>query len=201
MTKLKFLIDAGHGGTLIDKGYVTPGKRSPHGARGVIYEGVSNRAFAYDLAYRLALAGRDVEVISDSTADTALSTRVKRVNDKPGPPSQYLLISIHSNAHRGEFGPHGGSEIWTSVGETRSDEYADKIAEALKVSYPDIRWRHSSCGRLSKEHNFTMVRATNCPAVLLEILFMDGRDDYDRLTDPDWRSGFISTLTDILLSL
>lgn len=198
---LKFLIDAGHGGTTIEKGYVTPGKRSPAGKHGIIYEGVSNRAFAYDLAYRLSLAGRQVEVISDGTQDTSLSTRVRRANGMPGSAKDYLLISIHSNAHLGTFGQHGGFEIFTSVGETQSDVYAEAIGEKLKAAYPDLRWRHGHAGKLTKEHNWTVIKGTSCPAILMEIGFMDGIGDYYRLTNHEWRNGFNTTLTQILLDL
>lgn len=198
-----FLIDPGHGGTDIPNGYRTPGKRSPLGQRGVLFEGMSNRAFAHDIALYLSLAGRKVEIVADETQDTPLRQRVQRVAAICGNrPNDYLLLSIHSNALRGEWGNHGGMEIWTSVGETKSDVYAKAIAQDLKAAFhPDTPWRMGVAGQYDKEHNFTMIASTPCPAVLLEVLFMDGIRDYERLTDPNWRMTFTQVLVSSLLKL
>jgi N-acetylmuramoyl-L-alanine amidase len=196
---MKILIDAGHGGYDIHAGYVTPGKRSHAGEKGTIFEGVSNRAFAHDLCYQLTLRGVDAEVLSPPTVDTPLAARVREINAKVNDdPSKYLLLSIHSNALAGVEGDHGGFEMFTTEGETLSDQYAHKIGSYLAPRYPTIPWRRGLKGKYDKEKDWYIIKYTRCPAILLELLFMDGRQDYEKLTNPQWRTQLITILADSL---
>lgn len=199
-----FILDAGHGGTTISNGYVTPGKRSPEASRGQIFEGMSNRAFVNDLAYQLTLQGRKVQIVSESWHDSGLSFRAKLATQAAKSDPNCIFISLHSNAASSKFSNVTGLEIWTTVGETISDPIAEKIAKGLQSSYSDIKWRRHQPKEEDKEKNWTVIYETekgNIPAVLLEVLFMDGNHDYIKLTDPIWRATFIMELTKVLCSL
>ena len=196
---MKILLDPGHGAYDIHKGYTTPGKRSPRGAKGIIYEGMSNRAFAFNVAYMLTLEDIDVEVINASTNDVPVEQRAMQVNKIIGTnkASEYLLISVHSNAAPtspvNTFTNATGLEIYTATtASARTTSIATKMAQSLKASLPEIVWRNGLAGSLVKQQNFTIIKKTRCPAVLLEILFMNGTQDYTLLASPQWRAQFES---------
>lgn len=189
---MKILIDVGHGG-INTNGYTTASKRSPHGFRGTIFEGVSNRAFAFNIAYRLSLLGVPVEVVNADTPDIALHTRCQRINKIVGSdPKGHLLISLHSNAAPtptgGVFTNATGMEIFAHTNaKPDTIEIAEHIAKSLIADLPDVVWRYGGNGIFHKTANFQILRKTVCPAVLLEVLFMNGIQDYERLTNPDYR--------------
>lgn len=190
MKTKKILIDPGHSGMSVEKGYTTPGKRSPKGNDGIIYEGASNRAFAFNLCYRLSLLGIPVEVVNADTRDISLSQRVINVNNiVSAAPSDYLLISVHSNAvaNPPAFVSATGMEIFTSVNAPENTTtIASTIATSLIADLPMVVWRRGDKNALFKRRNFNIL-LTKCPAVLLEILFMDGVSDYGLLTSPEFR--------------
>lgn len=195
---MRIALNAGHGGTTLKNGYLTPGKRGPLGKWGQIFEGVSNRAFVNDLAFQLTLLGHQVEIISHSNLDNSLGSRGRRAAEiKPD-----LLLDIHSNAmSEKEFGNYTGFEIFTTEGETSSDRFAKHIAKGLKTEYPHVRWRMGPGGEHDKEKNYTviyMAEQAGVQAVLLEILFMDGIQDYEMLTDPVWRTNLMSHLAKLI---
>lgn len=176
----RILIDHGHGG-LIDGKYVTPGKRGEHEGR-IIYEGVLNRAQAHLLNYQLSLFGIPSEIIAPENEDTSLKARVMRVNKIVSKkPDEFLLISIHSNAFSNPKAR--GWEIWTSIGETMSDELAPIFLKHFQSSFPEVPIRTSISG-VDKDGNFRVVTSTLCPAVLTEDLFMSSPDDFQILSDP-----------------
>jgi len=176
----RILIDHGHGG-LIDGKYVTPGKRGEHEGR-TIYEGVLNRAQAHLLNYQLSLFGIPSEIIAPENEDTSLKARVMRVNKIVSKkPDEFLLISIHSNAFSNPKAR--GWEIWTSIGETMSDELAPIFLKHFQGSFPEVPIRTGISG-VDKDGNFRVVTSTLCPAVLTEDLFMTSPDDFQILSDP-----------------
>lgn len=206
MDKLKFILDAGHGGATLAAGYVTPGKRSPDGVNGIIYEGLSNRAFVHDIAFQLALRGRDVEIVSDTAKDVSLGIRAFRAN-QAAQGKECLFVSFHSNAAIGVFGPYTGFEIFTYLGEDESDRYAELIGNLLSAKYQGIKWRKESRGGndgpMDKDKDLGVLRNLDkgVPGVLFECLFMDGSEDYMKLTDPIWRANFVTNFVEVLCAL
>ncbi len=175
------LIDHGHGG-LVDGKYVTPGKRATHEKK-TLYEGVLNRAQAHLLNYMLSLEGIPSEIVAPENEDISLRGRVMRVNKIVSKkPENYLLISIHSNAFDKSKKPRGW-EIWTSVGETASDQYAILFYDHFVNTFPEVPIRKSISG-IDKDGKFRIVTSTRCPALLTEDLFMTNPDDFKILTDP-----------------
>lgn len=177
MSKLRVILDAGHGGINPTTGqYVTSGKRSLKPVDGAVYyEGVGNRVFAQVWAKVLEAAGYDVQYTVDPTEwkDIPLSTRARRVNElhaqKPS-----VLVSIHSNAAHSNLA--SGHEVFTSPGITVSDTLAKYWVQEFEKGFPtkyfDIRMRKDMRdGFPDKEAAFTMLTRTNCPAILIELLF------------------------------
>ncbi len=110
------LLDNGHGG-LINGVYQTKGKLKNWGNEGTIYEGEFNRAIVNGIIQELTKLNIHYVNITPEYRDVTLETRVKRANrfDK----EKSFLLSIHSNAGGGN-----GSEIFTSFGNTISDQIA-----------------------------------------------------------------------------
>ena len=203
---MKILLDVGHGG-IRTSGYTTAGKRSPNGFRGTIFEGVSNRAFAFNIAYRLSLAGVQVEVINANNEDEALPTRRNRIKAITTiNPKSFLLVSIHSNAAPtptdSQFTNATGMEIYTHTNaKPDTVEIAEHIGKSLIADLPEVVWRHGNNNAINKTANFYILNRIACPAVLLEVLFMNGVQDYDRLTDPDYRLRLETAIVNALLKI
>ena len=169
---MRVLIDNGHG---ID----TPGKRSPDGR---FREYLWNRWIAADVVAALLADGFDASLLVPETNDIALSTRVRRANKactEVGA-GNVLLVSIHANA-AGDGSRWMNAQGWsayTSPGKTKADAAAEAFYDAFEAAFPDRRIRKDmSDGDRDWEANFTLLKNTRCPAVLLENFFYDNRDE------------------------
>jgi N-acetylmuramoyl-L-alanine amidase len=177
MSKNTYILDPGHGGiNPTTKQYVTPGKRSPKLNDGSVYfEGVGNRQVSKRVADKLKPLGIKFAytVTPDEWQDVSLPTRVARANALHAK-TPCVLISIHSNAagdgknwHAGE-----GYEVFTSHGQTKSDEYATIWFDEMRKEFPTMKGRSDMRdGDVDKEANYTMITSTRCPAFLIEMAF------------------------------
>lgn len=175
------LIDPGHGG-LIEGEYQTAGKRATIDDM-TLYEGVLNRAQAHLLNYMLSLEGIKSEVIVPENEDVSLKARAMRMNKiaKQYDPGAVLGLCIHSNAFHSPRAK--GWEVWTSFGQTDADDYAQVFYESFVNEFGPENIRMGVNG-VDKDGPFYMCRATNCPVVYIEDLFMTNPDDFKILTDP-----------------
>lgn len=178
------VLDNGHGG-VIGGEYQTPGKRSPDELGMVMYEGMFNRWVVNRVIEEIGRLGIPYYHASPELEDTSLEERVLRINrfhGKHGDRGVYLL-SVHANAGGGE-----GMEVFTSKGQTLSDTLAEMLLDSMKGVMPDYKFREDrSDGDGDKEANFFLLRKTSCPAMLLEVAFMDTERDYARL----WSEEFL----------
>lgn len=166
------LIDNGHG---ID----TAGKRSPDGK---FREYLWNRQVADLVVSRLLVLGVDVRRVVPETNDVALSTRVRRVNKvcTAEGAGRVILVSIHSNAagNGSAWMNAKGWSAYTSKGKTKGDTLAEYMYDAFERAFPDRKIRKDySDGDRDWEENFTLLKNTKCPAVLLENFFYDNREE------------------------
>lgn len=176
-------LDAGHGG--IDKNgkYVTAPKKQFEHAKGTFhngkwfYEGVWNRRLTNLVADKLKNLGINYLIVSHEYLDLPLSYRVKTANWYHKNFKKGIFISNHSNAsgsHRAR-----GFEVYTTPGKTKSDAIAEKHWENVKDLLGDtIKMRpDTSDGDHDKEARFYVIRNTVMPAMLVEHLFFDNKDD------------------------
>lgn len=189
---MKILIDNGHGEN-------TPGKRSPVWADGQqLFEYEFNRDIASRVYNALRGRGVDCELLVRESADVSLAERVRRANEAAGEvgAANCLLISIHANAGGGT-----GWEAWTSVGQTRSDDYAEIFYRtAKKVLPPEFPIRSDFAdGDSDKESQFYILRKTVCPAVLTENLFMDTERDCRYLMSASGRGNIAKLHIDAIM--
>ena len=164
---MKILLENGHGG-IINGVYQTAGKRSPKWKDGTqLFEGEFNRKVVEGLEELCIKHGVNHHVLVPELQDVPLSERVKRVN-KIHKAEPCLLISVHANAGGGT-----GFEVFTSVGKTKSDGYAQTMIDVLEDELPLKLRKDTSDGDEDKEAHFYILKNTNCPAMLIECAFMD----------------------------
>jgi len=185
------VIDAGHGGMV--KGKYTTGEKKKYTFEAdgdkegfTIYEGVINREIGAKLIQLLQCENIPYYDLTVSVAqDMSLPDRVKKANEIFNENQNTYFLSIHSNAVsasiKGKGSSAKGFEIFTSVGETKSDELAAITAKWYKKSFPDYPFRVESRDELDKERNFYVLRNTRGPALLVENLFFDNRKEAEFL--------------------
>jgi len=134
-----------------------------------------------------------------------------RVNMENQIPSPAFVFSLHNNAagNGSEWKQARGVEIWTSRGQTESDEKATLIYESLQRAFPTLNgtfplnvfWRKDTKDRdADKEENFVELMSKH-PAVLLEWLFQDNTADFQLLMNDDLNNKLVVILSDVLYEI
>lgn len=189
-----WLIDKGHGG-FIDGVYQTfPDKMYEHSPQEIFYEGVYNRKIGDMLLHRLWDKGIHAIDICPTELDIPLDVRVDIVNTYYRKYEDAVLVSLHSNAGGGR-----GFEVWTSVGQTKSDKYAELLAHEIMAKFAMPFRSDKADDDLDKESQFYILKWTRCPAVLPECLFFDNYQDYLILIDEDFQDRYVDTLVNFIL--
>ncbi len=197
MSKFTYIIDPGHGG-MVNRQYVTTGKRSPKFDDGSqLFEGVNNRDIAKRLVTAMEQEGIKCIDIVASEQDVALVTRVERANNlsrtKP-----CVYISIHSDAAGDGSNWHqaSGMSVYTSVGQTKSDEFAQLVIDELQDNFKDtVKWRTDSSDKdEDKEENFYVLKNTNCPAILCELGFHTNKEEATKMLTADWKNKVVVSI-------
>jgi N-acetylmuramoyl-L-alanine amidase len=160
---MKVILDNGHGEN-------TPGKRSP---KGDLLEYEFNRDIVNRIADLLICKGILFYKLVPEQRDVSLKERCLRANKYHQKHKDCFLISVHANGGGGS-----GWEVFTSVGETESDNIATVFYEQANIAFHDFRMRKdTSDGDPDKEAHFYILKHTTCPAILTENFFMD--TEYD----------------------
>jgi N-acetylmuramoyl-L-alanine amidase len=179
------IIDAGHGG-MKDGQYTTDpktGKKYKFSDGVEIFEGDINRKIGRILIDLLQEAGIPYHNLTVGTLeDTSLKERVTKANEIYAANKNCYFLSIHSNcsstALTGDGGTATGFEVWTSVGQTKSDELASITAKWYKHDFPGFKFRQDMTdGDDDQEKNYYVLKNTHCPAFLVENLFYDNKQD------------------------
>lgn len=176
------ILDRGHA-TLDSKGkYSTPGKQYtfPDGLH--VYEGYENQKYTEAIAEYAKTVGFKVEytVEPKDPTDLPLYNRVMKANSSKARLNS-LYISIHNNAGAGI-----GTEVFTSIGKTLSDTFAEGILDSYQKNIPTRKLRmDTKDGDKDKEENFYVIAKTSMPAILIEFGFFDNREDYNWLSNPN----------------
>ncbi len=200
-SKITVLCDPGHGGK-INGIYQTAGKRSPKFDDGsVLYEGVNNRDNVNRLVHVLEKEGIKAIDIVNSDSDVALSERVRRANllSKGG---ECMYISMHSDAHGNgaEWTPASGISVYTSEGQTKSDEFAQIVIDRLQANFGEtVKWRtDKSDGDEDHEENFYVLKKTNCPAILIEAGFHTNKKEALRMLSEEWKNKLTQSIVEAI---
>ncbi len=194
-SKYLWLIDAGHGGMLNGRYTTAPAKMWVFPDHLHIYEGVINRQIADRLALLLSKANIDWKYVHDVEEDTSLSARVKRADNTFFKDKRAIYLSIHSNSGGGS-----GFEIFTSIGQTKSDKVADIFCHVYKKIFSQTPFRKDNLTDHDddKEADFYVLRKTDCPAILVENLFFDNREEAEFLLTPIGQEAIANCLFDCI---
>ena len=188
------IIDRGHATLSADKKYITPGKQAKLSDGRYVYEGRENQKYAEVLATLARRGGYKVEFTVDpkDPSDPSLDRRVRIANSLPDRHNA-IFISLHNNAGGNQTAT--GTEIFTSVGQSLSDTYADGILFVLSTIFPKRRLRvDKRDGDLDKEENFYVLRKTVMPSILIEAGFFDNPTDYDWLSKKENIESFCAAI-------
>jgi len=162
-----------------------------------IYEGNTNRVITAILVKMLDRANIRNIIIPDWIDDTSLKERVRIADDIYDTDKDCIFLSIHSNAGGGQ-----GNEIFTSVGQTKSDKVAQIFCEVYKKMLPDMRFRSDGAdGDDDKEAPFYVLRKTDCPALLVENGFFDNRKEAEFLRSTAGQIKYAETLFESIKSV
>ena len=179
---------------LLDNGHAssTPGKRQQLENGTYFFEYQFNREVVRLIAKKLSDLGIPYEIlVPEVDKDISLSERAARANSfctKYGTDNCFF-ISVHSNAlgDGQTFTSAKGWSIWTTKGQTKSDEYATYIYEEAEKILPKhgmTTRKEMSDGDPDYEDNFTVIYKTWCPAVLTENMFFTNKKEvYWLMTD------------------
>lgn len=169
----KVVLDPGHG-------VETAGKRSPDGT-------YFEHEFALDMAKRLKTIlerhGVGVILTRDTEADVALADRV-RVSNAANPD---LFVSLHSNAA-------GSGAAWMSARGYGIYTSAAGAVAGRNIAANDILARAKEAGVTlwggGLHHNISLyvLKNTTAPAVLIEHLFHDNKEDVALLKSDAFRA-------------
>lgn len=198
-TKL-VVIDAGHGGLDANGRYTTDPKNGKwydhkdkslnfHDIKGnsIFYEGVNNRILAKKLQYFLAQLNISSVFCFDFVQDTPLEKRTDFANVlEQAMRGNTVTVSLHSNAGKGN-----GWEIFTSIGQTKSDTLATAIFNQIRGVVQTARRTlrvDMSDGDIDKEKKLHITSATISPAVLIENDFFDTFEGALLLNDKDYQN-------------
>ena len=163
------ILDNGHGSD-------TPGKRSPVWPDGSqLFEYEFNRDIVGRVASLMDRTGLPYVWLVPEMRDVPLSERCRRANEIYNKDKGHcFLVSIHANAGGGT-----GIEVYTSRGETMADGIALEMFNQLDEEFGQ-EWKMRadwSDGDPDKEEDFYILSHTKCPAVLVELFFMDNEKD------------------------
>ena len=202
MSKYLWLLDAGHGGMNNGKYTTAPAKMHVFDDGLTFYEGVNNRHIVNRLIQWLQRNQIDFMTMHDEVEDTPLKQRVLVANAMHAQEKRCIYLSIHSDAMPdGAHGKGSGFAIYTSKGQTASDAVAQIFCDTYHRELPQFRLREDRTdGDDDREENFYVLRKTSCPAILVENLFFDNRQEAEFLLSDRGRQKladalFVSILT------
>ena len=176
MKNLVIILDPAHGADV-------KGKCSPDGTH---KEYLWSRERVHKLETMLIAAGYKVFLTTDSDNEPGLSKRKEVASKIEG--SKKLLISLHNNAagDGSQWLKARGIAVYTTKGETKSDECAEVIIRHFEKDFPELKMRKYSPKKMEEdfEENFTVLMGSNYMAVLIEWLFQDNKEDVELLGNP-----------------
>jgi N-acetylmuramoyl-L-alanine amidase len=142
---------------------------------GPLYEGEFNRRVVKKISDLLTFRGVTHSLLVPGEEDISLGERVELANDEYKTDNSCIFVSIHGNAFNTSA---KGFEVFTSVGQTRSDKIAGVFATEMEAMFPNKVMRFDlSDGDKDKESNFYVLKHTKMPALLTENFFFDNKED------------------------
>lgn len=169
---MRICIDPGHGGT--DPGAV--GKLSLRESAVVLDVG---------LLLRDKLVSMGHVVTMTRTIDQAVALKDRSFTSNAFDAD--LFLSLHCNAAANRTA--SGIEVWTSVGRTKADEYADEILVRMGAAFPheSLRRDYADGDGDKESSSLYVLKHTSALAVLVELGFISHPPTEEWMRLPSWR--------------
>ena len=165
-----FNIHAGH----------NPDGKTACGAVGIVKESTEARAIAAKVVEELLASGHtayDCTVNDGTSQNDVLSKIVANCNQH----SVDVDVSIHLNAGRSDYvgdGSTGGTEVFLYNVDSKAKPYAQNVAR--EISALGFRLRDDEIkDDIKTSSSLYVLKNTKAPAMLIECLFVDDKDDVD----------------------
>ena len=169
--RVKIMLDPGHSGPC-----------EPGACAGDVTEAAVVLAIARLTVVRLTQRGHTVRLTrAGDIDDDGLRWRAELANEW----GAELFLSIHANSFA-DPAAHG-TEVWHFPGSRSGSRLARRIQHAI------VRCLHT-VDRGVKPAAFTVLAATDCPAVLIETAFLSNAADRALLTDPARQNDFATAI-------
>lgn len=170
------VLDAGHGGT--DQGT----------CNGDVLEKDINLAVVLKIKEQLEEYGIKVILTRDSDSNISLEERAELANER----NADLFISIHCNYYE-DSSEISGLECYYNPSSERGKVFADSIISAVEKS-ERINVRNA------KPEDFSVLRNTEMPAVLVELGFMSNYTELINLTDNNYQQHLAEKISEGILA-
>jgi N-acetylmuramoyl-L-alanine amidase len=172
---VKITIDAGHGGKDKKGNYTTAGKRTPNG---IPEWNFNSKQAHYCIEFLKQYDDVEILRVDDSTgfSDVSLEDRVKKSNAF----NSNVYVSFHNNALSDKWNEElDGMETFIFTDSQKSKPLQTLI-------HANLHKETKNNDRGMKQANFYVLKYTKCPSILLESFFMDGREDYKKLSSESY---------------
>ena len=166
-----FNVHAGH----------NPDGKTGCGAIGLIKESTEARWIKEEVICQLRLLGH---IVYDCTVEDGYNASdvLKKIVAKCNSNHVDLDVSIHLNAGRNDYagdGKLGGTEVFIYSASSNAVDYAQKTADAISgLGYPRRSDGTFSAG-VKVNPSLYVLKNTKAPAMLIECLFVDDKDDVE----------------------
>lgn len=176
MGRRLIVIDAGHGGQ--DPGALDLLGR-PEKFHNKVMGFLLGGAILYNTNFEIAMTRKNDETVS-------LFERVRIANElKPR-----LFISVHHNAGKGR-----GFESYVARNAMGSEV---ELQTALHSALQDLTIKYGFPIRMPRREDFFVLVNTNCPAILIEIAFLDNKEDIALVYDWGFKMDFVSIVARVI---
>lgn len=188
------ILDNGHGNPPLTGGKCSPDKR--------LLEYEWAREITGRIAESLKQKGVASHILVAESVDIPLKTRVSRTNAlcKQYGTKNCLLVSVHVNAANGD-GKWHDARGWSGWVAPNASAKSKAFAQMLYAEAEKRGLKGNRCVPAQRYWvgNFSIIRNTNCPAVLTENLFQDNKADVDYLLSEQGKQTIVDIHVDAIL--
>lgn len=178
-TRKIVVIDAGHGGIDVGTNY------------NKIYEKDINLSIVKRLQSVLASYNTDIRVILTRSDDTQVSLENRSVINNSYETD--LFVSIHVNSNNDSSSIRGVDVYYQKDRDDGSEGYAETMLSTISSAGITTRYTHPE--------DFSVLRNSNCPAILIETGYITNASDRDNLNSATYQQQMAEAIAKGIISI